>query len=128
MDPKPTTDYTEKQLIIQFNDYGDALRCKRELDILARVEGYVTVADFYQFSYPGRWKCTYDEWHMGWKKEDVLEAGIYVYERFNWGDTYIIKLPLAKRISYFLNKESGQPMIPQDYWLKQKYERLPLSW
>lgn len=122
MDPKPTTAYTEKQIVIPFPSYDEAQRCKRELDILATVEGYLTVADFFQFSYPGRWKCNYDEWHHGWKKEDIFEAGIKVYERFSWGDTYFIDLPIAKRISHILNKESGQPMVPQDYWEKQKHE------
>lgn len=122
MNPKPTTAYTEKPLIVPFPNYDEALRCKREIDILARVEGYLTVADFFQFSYPGRWKCTYDEWHNGWSKEDILEAGIHVYERTFDGDLYFINLPIAKPISYILNKEIGQPMIPQDYWEKQKNE------
>ena len=127
MEPKPTTAYTEKLIIVPFPNYDEALRCKRELDILARVEGYLTVADFYQFSYPGRWKCNYDEWHHGWGKEEILATGIKVYERFSWGDTFIIDLPLAKPTSYILNKQIGQPMIPQDYWLKQKYERRSLQ-
>lgn len=122
MVPKPPTAYTEKQIIIPFPNYDEALRCKREIDILARVEGYLTVADFFQFSFPGRWKCAYDEWHHGWSGQEVLEAGIKVYERFNWGDTFIIDLPVAKRLGYILAKESGQPMVPQDFWEKQKNE------
>lgn len=122
MNPKPTTAYTEKQIVIPFPNYDEAQRCKRELDILATVEGYLTVADFFQFSYPGRWKCNYDEWHHGWSKEEVFEAGIKVYERFAWGDTYIIDLPVARKTSYILNKKIGQPAVPQDYWEKQKNE------
>lgn len=122
MDPKPTTDYERKKIIIPFPGYDEAIRCKRELDILATVEGYVTVADFFQFSYPGRWKCTYEEWHHGWSKEEVFDAGIKVYERFREGDAYIIDMPIAKRISQIINKEINQPSIPQDYWEKQKNE------
>ena len=122
MDPKPTTAYLEKRLVIPFPNYDEAIRCKRELDILATVEGYLTVADFFQFSYPGRWKCTYDEWHIGWSKEDIFEAGIKVYERTRDGDLYFIDLPIARRISHILNKKIGQPIVPQDYWEKQKHE------
>lgn len=122
MYPKKLISYSEKPLVIPFQSYDEALRCKRELDILARVEGYLTVADVFQFSYPGRWKCNYEEWHHGWNKDDILEAGIKVYERFDWGDTYIIDLPVAQRLGYILAKNSGQSMIPQDYWEKQKNE------
>ena len=104
MNPKPTSDYLNKKIIIIFPNYDEAIRCKRELDILARVEKYVTVADFYQFSFPGRWKCDYDEWHHGWSMNDIFEAGIKVYERGREGDTFIIDLPLAKRISYILGE------------------------
>lgn len=96
---KPTCNYETNNIVIPFPSLLQANRCKEELDILATVEGYITVADLYSFSYPGRWKCLYEEWHFGWSKETILNADIKSLKNPDAGTLYFIDLPIAKRIS-----------------------------
>lgn len=98
-DKKPAVIYENRPIFIPFATYKEANRCKKELDILATIEGYATIADLYQLSYPGRWKCLYDEWHHGWSKTDVLNSEIETLKNPESGDIFYINLPLAKRIS-----------------------------
>lgn len=91
--------YGSKEIMIPFPTKEEAERCKGELDILATIEGYVTVADLYHFSYPGRWKCGYDEWHYGWSKEVIFASDIHMWKDPRGGDVFYINLPVAKNVS-----------------------------